>query len=146
MLLHYCLCVCCLSPYDSKDRCGLFDGSLYWTDVWTECAQLWYESSNLNSLTGRGKLTPNCNAGAYIDNLVWQTNMYFCFSNIFSLIFRIHPNDPEGLVSTLTASVTTYLGVEFGRIFMNFKGQHKPLLLRLHLWSRYRSNRSGGWY
>lgn len=28
----------------------------------------------------------------------------------------IRPNDPEGILSTLTATLTCYLGMEFGRI------------------------------
>ncbi|KAF2075611.1 hypothetical protein CYY_003079 [Polysphondylium violaceum] len=56
---------------------------------------------------GKGQLTPSCNAGSYIDNKVFGPNM-------------IHPNDPEGLLSTLMAFVTTWMGVEFGRIFTTY--------------------------
>lgn len=34
------------------------------------------------------------------------------------------PTDPEGLFSTLTAVVTTFMGVEFGRILKQHKAVH----------------------
>lgn len=55
---------------------------------------------------GRGRLTPSCNAGAYVDQ------------RVFTRHYMIYPNDPEGLVSSLTACLTTYLGVELGRAFV----------------------------
>ncbi|KNC50686.1 uncharacterized protein AMSG_00844 [Thecamonas trahens ATCC 50062] len=56
---------------------------------------------------GDGKLTPYCNGGAYIDRSVFgRSNMMW-------------PNDPEGLTSTLTATVTTFAGLELGRILVN---------------------------
>lgn len=33
----------------------------------------------------------------------------------------IRPNDPEGLLSTLTATLTCYLGLEFGRILHKYR-------------------------
>ncbi|EGG19017.1 hypothetical protein DFA_02260 [Cavenderia fasciculata] len=60
---------------------------------------------------GRGVLTPSCNAGSYIDNSVLGANM-------------IHPNDPEGLLSTFSAFITTWMGLELGRIFTRFYRKH----------------------
>ncbi|EGC38938.1 hypothetical protein DICPUDRAFT_18260, partial [Dictyostelium purpureum] len=56
---------------------------------------------------GKGVLTPTCNAGAYLDFKVFGPNM-------------IHPNDPEGLLSTLSAFITTWMGLEFGRVFTTY--------------------------
>jgi len=62
---------------------------------------------NIPGGCGKGNLTPSCNAGSYIDNRVFGPNM-------------IHPNDPEGLLSTAMAFVTTWMGVEFGRVFTQY--------------------------
>eukprot|EP01132_Coremiostelium_polycephalum_P009108 gene9108-11160_t len=61
---------------------------------------------------GKGNLTPSCNAGSYIDNAVFKANM-------------IHPNDPEGLISTFSAFITTWMGLEFGRIFTTNYRKHE---------------------
>ncbi|EFA83830.1 hypothetical protein PPL_02898 [Heterostelium album PN500] len=52
---------------------------------------------------GRGNITRSCNAAGYIDNLILRKNM-------------IHPTDPEGFISTFSAFITTWMGVELGRI------------------------------
>jgi len=69
---------------------------------------------------GKNNLTPNCNAGGYIDRLIFGPN------------WMAYPNDPEGLLSTLTSCITTYCGLMFGVILINFKRNMRKIVL---LWS-----------
>lgn len=66
---------------------------------------------------GRGNLTPGCNAGGFIDRSIFGDWM-------------IRPNDPEGLLSTLTATLTCYLGLEFGRILHKYRANQLELVCR----------------
>jgi len=64
----------------------------------------WYHVPNC----GRKKLTAQCNAGAYFDEIIFHR-------------YRIHPNDPEGLLTTCTAILTTAIGVEAGRVVVYYR-------------------------
>ena len=64
---------------------------------------------------GRGNLTPYCNAGAYVDRSVWGRD------------HMMWPNDSEGLVSTLTATLTTYIGYEGGLLLCATRGKIRGL-------------------
>lgn len=67
---------------------------------------------------GAGVITPTCNGGAYVDRAVWGRHMH-------------GPNMSEGLISTLTAVVTVFLGLEFGRVLRRHKAvsERKELFL-----------------
>jgi predicted acyltransferase len=58
----------------------------------------------------RGDLSKQCNPGGYLDYQVLGAYM-------------IHPTDPEGLFTTLTATVTSLLGFEFGLLYQNERGR-----------------------
>jgi predicted acyltransferase len=64
---------------------------------------------------GRAILTPACNAAGHIDRVV------------FGLNYMIKPTDPEGILSTLTATLTTFLGLCFGLIMNKFKDRRPTL-------------------
>ncbi|MEE9466320.1 MAG: DUF5009 domain-containing protein [Candidatus Neomarinimicrobiota bacterium] len=66
---------------------------------------------------GRGVLTPDGNAAAYVDRLlIGQAHLW-----------GNRPYDPEGLVSTLPAILSTFLGLKFGRVLVNTKDQQQVL-------------------
>ena len=52
--------------------------------------------------------------------------LFFFFLN--SKRTRMLPNDPQGLVSTLTSIATTFFGMEFGKIIVNNKGKPASIL------------------
>lgn len=88
---------------------------------------------------GQGKITPECNVAAYLDYKVFGHKlMYALFSKkherdspgLTEGYNRELPNDPDGLFSTLSAIVTTFMGLEFGRIIRLYKGQHEHILGR----------------
>lgn len=64
---------------------------------------------------GRGVITPECNASGYIDRLILGS----------SLIYRGGPYDPEGIVSTLTAALTTWMGLLHYKLAEYVKTQSK---------------------
>jgi predicted acyltransferase len=64
---------------------------------------------------GRAVITPECNASGYIDRLILGKKF----------IFLGGPYDPEGIVSTLTAALTTWLGVVFYKLAEYVKSQSK---------------------
>jgi predicted acyltransferase len=66
---------------------------------------------------GRGKLTEVCNAAAYIDRAIFGGNP--C-SN-----WMITPNDPEGVLTTITASLSCWFGVETGRLLTQMRAAQK---------------------
>ncbi|GAM19500.1 hypothetical protein SAMD00019534_026750, partial [Acytostelium subglobosum LB1] len=78
---------------------------------------------------GRGDITPTCNAAAYIDNLILRKNIH-----ILTQSYRMHPTDPEGIVSTFSAYITTWMGLELGRVFTTYykksDDDYKNILLR----------------
>lgn len=47
---------------------------------------------------GKNNVTPTCNFGRYLDNLIFTPN------------YMMKPTDPEGLFTTLGAFVTTFIG------------------------------------
>jgi predicted acyltransferase len=57
---------------------------------------------------GRGILTPQCNAGAYIDQ------------RVFGKGWMLWPNDPEGILSTATSILTTFIGYNYGITLVTF--------------------------
>jgi len=65
---------------------------------------------------GRGNITQVCNAGAYIDHQILGNH---CYSREY--------NEPEGLLSTLSAITTMYIGYLFGRIMGMYKGEKQRL-------------------
>ncbi|GLJ08973.1 hypothetical protein SUGI_0099490 [Cryptomeria japonica] len=97
----------------------------------------------------RGSLEPACNAVRMIDYYVlgvkhlYQNPMYkrtkecsvkspdYGPSPENAPIWCQAPFDPEGLLSTIMASVTCFIGLNFGHILVNFKGQWE----RLYLWT-----------
>lgn len=89
---------------------------------------------------GRGDVTQFCNAAGYIDRRIFGVHHMYGFLSLD--IARIYPTDPEGLLSTLTALLTTYIGVEVGVIInkeRDIKNQHEitrglRLLIQFLLW------------
>lgn len=75
---------------------------------------------------GRGMLTPEGNAAGYIDRLVLGK------AHLWSGT-RAAGYDPEGLVSTLPAILSGYLGWVFGQILVNAK-EHGETLRRWLFW------------
>jgi len=65
---------------------------------------------------GTGVITADCNAAAFLDYQVFGSN------------WMELPTDPDGLFSTLSAVVTTFVGLEFGRVIRNYKGLHEHVL------------------
>lgn len=61
---------------------------------------------------GRANLTAMCNAGGFIDRAIFGVGHVPSSGTI-----------PEGLLSTCTAVLTTHIGLEFGLLFSQFKGQ-----------------------
>jgi len=57
---------------------------------------------------GKGILTDECNSAGYIDRSIFGDNM-------------IQPTDSEGLISSLIAVITCYLGFEYGRVLSQAK-------------------------
>ncbi|CAL0320858.1 unnamed protein product [Lupinus luteus] len=99
----------------------------------------------------RGSLEPPCNAVGYIDRLVigeqhmYQRPVYRrtkeCSVNSpdygplppHSPVWCLAPFDPEGILSSLMASVTCFMGLQFGHILVLLQG-HKQRVL---LWSAF---------
>ena len=71
---------------------------------------------------GRGDLTLEGNAAMTIDRLILGTEH----------LYR-QGYDPEGLVSTLTAALTTFLGLQFGLV-LNALQDHRERLRRWLIW------------
>ncbi|EDQ89607.1 uncharacterized protein MONBRDRAFT_25125 [Monosiga brevicollis MX1] len=111
---------------------------------------------------GRGQLTPACNAATYIDRLILTVpHMYFpenggdpahadvtfkrlpecsscspglCVAPADAPAWCLHgPFDPEGLVSSLTAIVTTIIGVHYGHVLRQIKSPME----RIFQWSSF---------
>ncbi len=61
---------------------------------------------------GRGVLTPEGHAGGYIDRLILGEQHLWRGTKIY---------DPEGLVTTLPAILTTFLGLQFGKVIVRYK-------------------------
>jgi len=70
---------------------------------------------------GAANVTMNCNAAGYIDRV------------IFGQRFMRYPIDPEGILSTLTAIFTTFVGLETGRVLAREKAEKNQEELTLHL-------------
>ncbi|UCH62689.1 MAG: DUF5009 domain-containing protein [Fidelibacterota bacterium] len=73
---------------------------------------------------GRGVLTPEGHASGYIDRLVLGENHIWRGSKIY---------DPEGLVSTLPAILSVFLGLQFGGVIIRFKS-HQDRVFQWLLW------------
>ena len=72
---------------------------------------------------GAGDLSPAANAPAYLDRLLLGTGH----------LYRDGPFDPEGLISTLPALLSTWLGFGFGMVLIRIDDN----LQRLQVWLRY---------
>ncbi len=66
---------------------------------------------------GRGVLTPEGHAGGYIDRLILGQRH----------LWRGGSFDPEGLVTTLPAILTAFLGLQFGRVLLARESHHDRL-------------------
>ncbi|KAF3436513.1 hypothetical protein FNV43_RR23605 [Rhamnella rubrinervis] len=95
----------------------------------------------------RGSLEPPCNAVGLIDRTIlgeqhlYQRPVYRrtkeCSVNspdygplpTNSPAWCLAPFDPEGLLSSLMASITCFLGLQYGHILVHLKGQRERLLL-----------------
>ncbi|CAH1790034.1 unnamed protein product [Owenia fusiformis] len=77
----------------------------------------------------------NCTGGAagYIDYKVFGHNHLWINTPIRNLYKTNIPYDPEGLLGTLSACFTCFLGLQAGLIFVTYKG-HKNRLIRLAFW------------
>lgn len=73
---------------------------------------------------GRGVLTPEGHASGYIDRLILGENHIYRGSKVY---------DPEGLVSTLPAILTAFLGLQFGGVIVRFKS-HQDRVFQWLLW------------
>jgi predicted acyltransferase len=66
---------------------------------------------------GAGKLTEECNAAAYIDRAI--------FGGDPCSHWMITPNDPEGILTTITASLQCWFGVETGLLLTRMRTAQK---------------------
>ncbi|MEE9161768.1 MAG: DUF5009 domain-containing protein [Candidatus Neomarinimicrobiota bacterium] len=73
---------------------------------------------------GRGVLTPEGHASGYIDRLILGESHLWRGTKVY---------DPEGLVSTLPAIFTAFLGLQFGRVLLTTESHRE----RLRQWLIY---------
>ena len=107
-----------------------------------------FYSIYLNSQTGcpTGYLGPggladhgkyqNCTGGSarYIDILVFGRDHIYQHPSAKYIYETLEPFDPEGLLGTLSASFTVFLGVQCGYTLLIFQ-EWKPRVKRWLLWS-----------
>ncbi|PON72431.1 Heparan-alpha-glucosaminide N-acetyltransferase [Trema orientale] len=95
----------------------------------------------------RGSLDPPCNAVGLIDRIILGENHLYqrpvyrrtkeCSVNSpdygplppNSPGWCLAPFDPEGILSSLMAAITCFLGLHYGHIVVHFKGQRQKILL-----------------
>nr|XP_046485536.1 heparan-alpha-glucosaminide N-acetyltransferase-like isoform X1 [Neodiprion pinetum]XP_046485537.1 heparan-alpha-glucosaminide N-acetyltransferase-like isoform X1 [Neodiprion pinetum]XP_046485538.1 heparan-alpha-glucosaminide N-acetyltransferase-like isoform X1 [Neodiprion pinetum] len=75
----------------------------------------------------------NCTAGAagYIDRTIFGNHIYMKKSGVYG---KHPPYDPEGIMSTISAVLLVYMGVQAGRIMLTYH-QAKSRVIRWLLWS-----------
>ncbi|KAK8958355.1 hypothetical protein KSP40_PGU001504 [Platanthera guangdongensis] len=87
----------------------------------------------------RGKLSPTCNAVGYVDRAVWGINLIYSqpvwrrsrectFSSLNDGPLRddapswcLASFDPEGLLSSMSAILSTTIGVHYGHVLIHYK-------------------------
>ncbi|KAJ0079383.1 hypothetical protein Patl1_22503 [Pistacia atlantica] len=86
-----------------------------------------------------GKLDPPCNAVGYVDRKVLGINHMYHHpawrrskvgSKHTEHLFRFEPFEPEGILSSISAILSTIIGVHFGHVLIHLKGH----LARLKHW------------
>lgn len=78
----------------------------------------------------------NCTGGVtgYIDRTVFGANHLFQHATLKSVYDSPLPYDPEGIMGTLQALFTVFLGVQAGMIIVTYKN-HKERIVRWLLWA-----------
>ena len=78
----------------------------------------------------------NCTGGSarYIDILVFGRDHIYQHPSAKRIYETLEPFDPEGLLGTLSASFTVFLGVQCGYTLLIFQ-EWKPRVKRWLLWS-----------
>jgi heparan-alpha-glucosaminide N-acetyltransferase len=74
---------------------------------------------------GRGLLTPQCNAAAYIDVTILQQRHMYRNPTCKELNPPCPYFEPEGLLTTWASSLSVFIGLYFGYIILHYHAHHK---------------------
>ncbi|MEW5320228.1 MAG: hypothetical protein WDW38_011317 [Sanguina aurantia] len=74
-------------------------------------------------------LSPDCNMAAYLDVQVFGAEHLYAWPACRKLTHPCKHHDPEGLLSTVGAILTSICGLWFGHILQRYKGHWERLLL-----------------
>lgn len=73
--------------------------------------------------------TPDCNAVWYVDYKILTPRHMYCCASCRNMPIPCPYFEPEGILTTLSATYSLFIGLYFGYILIHFKNLHKLILI-----------------